>query len=168
MNIFTGSVSLSLFHSAVQLAVWRVMQSRPVHGRACICACESVCLYACVSVHACVCVHVCIPVSMLQKRMHIHKYAGALARSRYTGGGWWGLGLVVRLWTRCRASPILRCQLSDFSAMVDILHSFAIHDYVCVWWVCMSVYLYVYDTHMRASMHAYTIMLCTTYGYIHT
>ena len=71
--------------------------------------------------------------------MHIYKYAGALARSRYTGGRWWGLGLVVRLWTRCRASPILRCRLSDFSAMVDMLHSFAIHEYVCVWWVCMSV-----------------------------
>ena len=58
MNIFTGSVSLSLFHSAVQLAVWRVMQSRPVHGRACICACESVSL--CVCMHVSVCMRVCV------------------------------------------------------------------------------------------------------------
>ena len=94
--------------------------------------------------------------------MHIYKYAGAVARSRYTGGGWWGLGLVVRLWTRCRASPILRCQLSDFSAMVDILHSFAIHDYVCVWWVCMSVCVLA---SWGGSVCMYTCMrVCTMYA----
>ena len=48
--------------------------------------------------------------------------------------------------------------------------------HVCVYVLCMLVCkdvrmyacIHVYDTHMRASMHAYTIMLCTTYGYIHT
>ena len=122
--------------------------------------------------------------------MHIYKCVGAFARSRYTGGGWWGLRLVLRLRNRGRASSILRCRLSDFSAMVDLLHSLAIYKYVVVWWVCMSVcvwasggrgvcmlvcmyvctYVCMHTIHIctQACTITHACFVCATYGYTHT
>ena len=146
MNIFTGSVSLSLFHSAVQLAVWRVMQSRPVHGRACICACESVSLCVCMHVSVCMRVCVCMYVSpypccknaCIYTNMQVPSLAADIQAA---GGGASALlcacGLAAARAPFSVVSYLISVPWSTYFIVLQYMTM-----YVCGGCACLSIYMY--------------------------